>query len=639
MPQSSALPTYSAIYAFGDSLSDAGNVSILTATVGTEPVSPPYAQEKYGSATGNVFSNGPTWVQDLSGALGLGTLAPSLANGNDFAYGGAETGSTPQNSGNPQIGLLSLPAQLQQFQAKVTTPAANALYTISIGGNDLFDVLDSSGLTAQQQTADVTAAVTNEISFVNQLVGDGAKNLMVMDVPDLGKTPSYSQGGSAAEATQLSSEYDTALVSQLASIASTDSVRIDVINAFQLIDQAVADPAGYGLTNVTSPVWTGNFTSASSGTLVSSDPTVQDQYLFFDHEHPTETGHLALATLAEDELGGNGVVALPTGNQYYQAAAGTTVLTGGGNDTVSATAGQVTVIGGLGTLTFVGGTGASSVTGSTGAVTIFGGSGGGSFGGGAGGPNILISQGAAGANTTLVGGASGDQIFGSAAGDDLLVASVGRDSILGGGGSTTIDGGASAGSVIFTGAGATTVDGGAAGGDTIVGGSGSTNVVAAGDAIFGTSGALQVSGSTTRADSIIGGAGALSVTGRGGNMLVVAATSTSSITTGNGASLILASSGATSVTGGSGSLQVLLGAGTATVTEGAGAALFDVVKGAAGGTDVINGFKTSTDHIQLFGYAPSDLSVTTSNGSSFVSLTDGTKIQVVGVTDLGGSIS
>ena len=639
MPQSPALPSYSAIYAFGDSLSDAGNVSILTAALGTEPVSPPYAQEKYGSVTGNVFSNGPTWVQDLSSALGLGTLAPSLASGNDFAYGGAETGSTPQNSGNPQVGLLSLPTQLQQFQTKVATPATGALYTISVGANDLFDILSDTSLSTQQQTTDVNDAVANEISFVNSLVGDGARNLLVMDVPDLGKTPSYSQGSSTAEATRLAVQYNTALTSQLASVATSASVRIDVIGAFQLIDQAVADPAGYGLTNVSAPVWTGNFTDAGSGALASSDPTVQDQYLFFDKEHPTETGHQALATLAEEELGGSGVVTLPPGAQFYQAAAGTTVVTGGGSDTVSATAGQVTVVGTAGALTFVGGTGASSVTGGTGSTTIFGGAGGGGYGGGAGGPNILISQGAAGANTTLVGGASGDRIFGSAAGNDLLVAAVGRSSILGGGGSTTIDGGASAAGVIFTGSGPTTVNGGAAGADTIVGGSGATDVVATGDAVFGTSGALNVTGSTSRADSIVGGAGALGVTGRGGNMLVVAATTTSTIATGNGASLILANAGATSVTGGAGSLEMLLGAGTATVTEGSGAALFDVVKGAAGGTDVINGFKTGADRIQLFGYAPGDVQITSSNGSSLVSLTDGTKIQIVGVTDLGGSIS
>ena len=43
MTQNSTLPTYSVIYAFGDSLSDAGNLSISTSLAGlTTPVSPPY---------------------------------------------------------------------------------------------------------------------------------------------------------------------------------------------------------------------------------------------------------------------------------------------------------------------------------------------------------------------------------------------------------------------------------------------------------------------------------------------------------------------------------------------------------------------------------------------------------------------
>ena len=56
---------YSAIYAFGDSLSDAGNAYI--ATMGATPPTPPYASVNgYG-----VFSNGPVWVQDLAGNLSL----------------------------------------------------------------------------------------------------------------------------------------------------------------------------------------------------------------------------------------------------------------------------------------------------------------------------------------------------------------------------------------------------------------------------------------------------------------------------------------------------------------------------------------------------------------------------------------
>lgn len=63
MPQSSALAAYRALYAFGDSLSDAGNLSITTTVAGApQPVSPPYYKQQYGPIGGTVFSNGPTWT-------------------------------------------------------------------------------------------------------------------------------------------------------------------------------------------------------------------------------------------------------------------------------------------------------------------------------------------------------------------------------------------------------------------------------------------------------------------------------------------------------------------------------------------------------------------------------------------------
>ncbi len=315
MPQSPALAAFSTIYAFGDSLSDAGNLSILTAATGaSQPVSPPYYKQQYGPIGGTVFSNGPTWVQELSIGLSLGTLAPSLAGGTDFAYGGAETGSTPQNGGDLRIQAISLPAQLGQFKTTVPNPSANALYTVSAGSNDLLGILANPGLTAQQQTADVNAAVANEIAFVQQLIANGAKSLLVLDVPDLSKTPDVTLGlvnGSkapsaalAAEASQITSAYNTALSSQLAAIASAGTVRIQVADVSALLNTAIADPVAYGLTNVTSPVWSGNNTSASSGTLAVSGTAAQDQYLFWDAVHPTETGHQAIADLAEQQLGG-----------------------------------------------------------------------------------------------------------------------------------------------------------------------------------------------------------------------------------------------------------------------------------------------------------------------------------------------
>jgi len=315
MSSTPSLPSFSALYAFGDSLSDAGNLSIALSLTGTvEPVSPPYYQEQYSSGQGNVFSNGPTWVQDLSLALNLGTLEPSLLGGHDFAYGGAVTGGTPQDPPGSQIQSISLPIQLATFKLDYSHPPANALYTLSIGSNDLLSILEDPSLSSSQQTFDVTAAVTNELDFISALAAVGGTNFVVMNVPDLGKTPEVLSGAADGSnspsaaldtlATSLSSEYDSLLASGLASVASADSLDVHTVDAFRLIDNAVASPSAYGLGNVTTPVWSGDFTSSVSGTLVSTVTATQNQYLFWDQLHPTETGHQQLALLAEAALTG-----------------------------------------------------------------------------------------------------------------------------------------------------------------------------------------------------------------------------------------------------------------------------------------------------------------------------------------------
>ena len=67
---------YSAIYAFGDSLSDVGNVFLGTG--GAEPA-PPYFAGR--------FSNGPIWLDYLAAQLGTGPMIPSLQGGTDYAFG------------------------------------------------------------------------------------------------------------------------------------------------------------------------------------------------------------------------------------------------------------------------------------------------------------------------------------------------------------------------------------------------------------------------------------------------------------------------------------------------------------------------------------------------------------------------
>jgi phospholipase/lecithinase/hemolysin len=271
-------PKFGALYAFGDSLSDTGNDYILT--LGVLPTDVIYSHGR--------FTNGAVWVQDLAKKLGLGTVKPSLNGGNDFAYGGAETGQEPLHDASP----IDLPSQLAQFLIDDPHPKANALYTLTIGANDLLDAIPVYATDPGSAIADVQAAVGNEISFISSLADDGAKNFLIMNVPDLGKTPD--EVGDTANATYLSSLYDTDLASSLQTLSAADHLNVYLLDAFTLIDQGVADPAKYGFKNVTTPVWTGDYENPLSGTL-NAYGKAQNNYLFFDHLHPTSHGHEILA--------------------------------------------------------------------------------------------------------------------------------------------------------------------------------------------------------------------------------------------------------------------------------------------------------------------------------------------------------
>jgi phospholipase/lecithinase/hemolysin len=280
---------FSGVYAFGDSLSDAGNISL--ATLGNLPVS--------GIYSGGRFTNGNVWVQDLAQNLGLPAPKPSLAGGTDYAYGGAETGVTAVHAANPS----DLPSQLGQFVANVPNPSPTALYTVWAGSNDVLDIANSAETPAQQQ-ASVQQAVNNEVSFIDGLVAHGAKDLVIMNVPDLGKTP-YEMARPASDATSsaLAQTYNTDLGAALQQIMASGSASIDYVNTYAMLDAAVANPSAYGFTNVTQPVWNGNLTDSHSGTLAATG-AAQNGHLFFDDLHPTAAGHALLADGVTQSLTG-----------------------------------------------------------------------------------------------------------------------------------------------------------------------------------------------------------------------------------------------------------------------------------------------------------------------------------------------
>jgi outer membrane lipase/esterase len=273
---------FSAVYAFGDSLSDVGNVSLLT--LRNVPVSPPYS--------GGGFSNGDIWVQDLARSLGLPRVEPSLAGGTGYAYGGAHTGATPVHAENP----TDLPSQLGQFVASVPNPPDNALYTVWAGSNDVLEIANNSSLTLQQQQAAISVAVSNEVNFIAGLAAHGAENFVVMNVPDVAKTP-YELGrpASIGAASDLAALYDGQLAQSLQQFVAASGVKLELVDTYGLIDSVVANPAQYGFSNVNQPLWSGNLTDSGSGSLAASGAAASG-YLYFDGLHPTAQAHALLGS-------------------------------------------------------------------------------------------------------------------------------------------------------------------------------------------------------------------------------------------------------------------------------------------------------------------------------------------------------
>ena len=74
--------------------------------------------------------------------------------------------------------------------------------------------------------------------------------------------------------------------------------------------------------------------------------------------------------------------------------------------------------------------------------------------------------------------------------------------------------------------------------------------------------------------------------------------------------------------------------------EGSRLASYDVIKGAAGGNDVISGFKVNTDTIDLFNHGTTGgHTLATSGGSTTINVSDGIKIELLGMTNVGHSIA
>ena len=291
--QSSSKSPFSQTIFFGDSLTDGGYFRPLLiqmvgpngATIGQFTTNPSYVWSQY--LADYYGSNAQAaWT-------GNATATPTPASGNNWAVGGARVGT---NSVGGLGYTPSLTAQYQAYLASGHAVDAHALYTVWGGANDMFAVQANPSQAAQI----ISGAVTAQVGLVGALTQAGAQYILVPTLPDLGLTPDARAGGAVgmAQGTALATTYNTSLFNALAA----NNLRVIPMDTFHFLQEVVANPSQFGITNVTGKACVTQPPPAGSSSLfcspLSTVPGGANSYLFADGVHPTTAAHKALADFA-----------------------------------------------------------------------------------------------------------------------------------------------------------------------------------------------------------------------------------------------------------------------------------------------------------------------------------------------------
>jgi phospholipase/lecithinase/hemolysin len=273
-----AYAQYDKIVAFGDSLTDNGNLfAATTAFLGPGNGIPksPYYQGR--------FSNGPVWVETLAADLGVPL--------DDFAYGSATTGTV--NNASPLLPGMATEVSNYLALPGNTTLDPHALYVLWGGANDYFGGQTNPNVVVGNLTSEITS-----------LASQGATHFFIPNLPLLGELPGTS-GNPAISAglNGLTLENNALLEAALQELgASQPSLSLTYFDVNHYFEAALADPGLYGLTNTTT-----NYIS-NQGQPEGTDPEINPAlgnnpppptgFLFWDEVHPTATWHAILGNLA-----------------------------------------------------------------------------------------------------------------------------------------------------------------------------------------------------------------------------------------------------------------------------------------------------------------------------------------------------
>ncbi len=260
----SAEAAFTNLYVFGDGIS--------TTTNNTSGLSSYY----YGGR----YSNGRVWVEVLAQRQGQ-TYNPN----NNWSYFGNTS--------------TSLVANVSSFPAPVN--ANNALFVIWVNCADLFYPALNDGTSLSQWTSAINQAQTNHYKAVTNLYAKGARSLIMPNAVDISTIPEFNTSDNVNFIHLRCLDYNFAFSNTLNRIkASCPNLTIYKPDFFTLLNNMLAHPANYGLTNALGDGLSIDAIHASYfGLPIASTNGYGTNFIFWDPTDPTAMVHAWMANTAQ----------------------------------------------------------------------------------------------------------------------------------------------------------------------------------------------------------------------------------------------------------------------------------------------------------------------------------------------------
>ncbi|XP_062205214.1 GDSL esterase/lipase EXL3-like [Phragmites australis] len=297
-------PKVPALIAFGDSIVDTGNNNHLLTVIRAN--FPPYGKDFPGHKATGRFCDGRISVDFLASALGLKETLPAYLS-KDLTLQDLKTGvsfasaaSGYDNATCRTSGTMTFERQLQlfaEYKAKVGSIPDRALYIVVSGSNDIVQHFTWADALTEPEYADFMTQRAS--TFVETLIGQGARQIAVAGAPPVGCIPSQRRiaGGvrkqCATDRNQLALLFNRKLAVEVGRMAGRfRGVNIFYVDLYSILADMITRYQALGFRNGKDACC--GFVGLAAGPLCNMASRLCEdpgQYVFWDSYHPTERAY------------------------------------------------------------------------------------------------------------------------------------------------------------------------------------------------------------------------------------------------------------------------------------------------------------------------------------------------------------